>query len=89
MIISGENFKTKRLYLSVTKRLSCLKTTEQKKPRYQAVSQTLGKLWDVSEDHFLRLEEFTHSMLKPRGSHLSVDNLHYEMILKYCCGNEN
>ena len=39
----------------------------QKKPRYQIVFQNFGKSWDVSEDLFLQLEEFTSSMYKPRG----------------------
>ena len=60
----------------------------QKKPHYQIVFQNLGKSWDVSEDLFLPLEEFTCSMYKSRGSHLNVD-LRYKMVLKKFCGKEN
>ena len=28
-------------------------------------------------------------MYKPRGSHLTVDDLRYEMVLKKCCEKEN
>ena len=38
-----------------------------KKTRYQAVFKNLQKPWDVSENLFLQLEEFTCSMYKPRG----------------------
>ena len=34
----------------------------QKKTHYQAVFQNLEKSWDVSEDLFLLLKEFTCSM---------------------------
>ena len=61
----------------------------QKKPRYQIVFQNLGKSWDVSEDIFLQLEEFTCFMYKPKDRHLNVDDLCYEMVLKKCCGKEN
>ena len=54
----------------------------QKKPRYQAVFKSPKKSWDVSEDLFLQLEEFTCSMYKPRGSHLTADDLCYEMFKK-------
>ena len=57
----------------------------QKKPRYQAVFKIPKKSWDVSEDLFLQLEEFTCFMYKPRGSHLTVDDLRYELVLKKCC----
>ena len=61
----------------------------QKKSRYQAVFKNLKKLWDVSEDLFLQLEEFTCSTNKSRGSHLTVDDLRSDMVLKKCCGKEN
>ena len=61
----------------------------QKKSRYQAVFQNLKMSWDVSEDLFIQLEEFTCSMSKPRSSHLNVDDLRYEMVLKKCYGKEN
>ena len=41
----------------------------QKKPCYQAVFKNPKKSWDVLEDLFLQLEEFTGSMYKPKGSH--------------------
>ena len=56
----------------------------QRKPRYQAVFQNLEKSWDVLEHLFLQLEEFTYSMFKPRGSHLIVNDLCFEMVLKKC-----
>ena len=58
----------------------------QKKPHYQTVFKSPKKSWDVSEDLFLELEEFTCSMYKPRSSHLTSDDLRYEMVLKKCCG---
>ena len=61
----------------------------QKKPRYQDIFKNPKKSWDVLEDLFLQLEEFTCFMYKPRGSHLTVDDLRYEMVLKKCCGKEN
>ena len=61
----------------------------QKKPRYQAVFKNPKKLWDISEDFFLELEEFTCSTYKPRGSHLTVDDLRYELVLIKCCGKDN
>ena len=61
----------------------------QKKPRYQAVFKNPKKSWDTSEDLFLQLEEFTCSTYKPRGSHLTVDDLCYELVLIKCCGKEN
>ena len=61
----------------------------QKKSRDQAVFKSPKKSWDVSEDLFLQLEEFTCSMYKPRGSHLTTDDLRNEMVLKKCCGKEN
>ena len=61
----------------------------QKKSHHQTVFKSLKKSWDVSEDLFLQLEEFTCSMYKIRGSHLTVDDLCYEMVLKKCCGKEN
>ena len=61
----------------------------QKKPRYQAVFKSPKKSWDVSENLFLQLEEFTCSMYKPRSSNLTVDDLRYEIVLKKCCGKEN
>ena len=45
----------------------------QKKPHYQAVFKSPKKSWDVWEDLFLQLEEFTCSMYKPRGSHLTAE----------------
>ena len=54
----------------------------QKKTSYQTVFKSPKKLWEVSEDLFLQLEEFTCSIYKPRGSHLTVDDLCYEMVLK-------
>ena len=61
----------------------------QKKSRDQAVFKSPKKSWDVSEDLFLQLEKFTCFMYKPRGSHLTADDLRYEMVLKKCCGKEN
>ena len=47
------------------------------------------KSWNVSKNLFLQLKKFTCFMHKPKGSHLAVDNLRYEMVLKKCCGKEN
>ena len=61
----------------------------QKKPLYQAVFKSPKKSWNVSEDLFLLVEEFTCSMYKPTSSYLIVDDLRYEMVLKKCHGKEN
>ena len=60
----------------------------QKKPRYQAVSKNPKKSWDASEVLFLQVEVFTCSMYKPIGSHLTVDDLRYELVLIKYCGKE-
>ena len=61
----------------------------QKKPGYEAIFKNPKESWDVSEDLFLQLEEFTCSMYKPKSSHLTVDDLRQKMVLKKCCGKEN
>ena len=61
----------------------------QKKPCYQAVFKNPKKSWDMSEDLSLQLKEFACSMYKPRGSHRTVDDLCYELVLIKCCGKEN
>ena len=61
----------------------------QKKLCDETVFKNLKKSWDVSENLFLQLEEFTCSMYKPKDSHLTVDDLCYEIVLKKCCGKEN
>ena len=61
----------------------------QKKSHYHAAFKSPKKSWNVSEDLFLQLEDFTCSMYRPRGSHLTADDLRYEMVLKKCCGKEN
>ena len=63
----------------------------QKMPRFQSIFQSLGKSWDVSEDVFLHLEEFTCFMYKQKltkRNHVSVDDLRYDMIFEKCRSKE-
>ena len=58
----------------------------QKKPRHQVVFQNL-KIMECVKRPFSSTGRI-NSMHKLRGSHLSVNDLCIEMVLKKCCGKE-
>ena len=60
--------------------------TLQKKTKYQEVFKCLGESWEVTDDLFLALEEFTCSMYSTSTKTKEVDRLRYEMLESKCGG---
>lgn len=59
----------------------------QKQPRYQGVFQELGQSWEVTDDLFLQLQQFTCQMYRTKSGKVSkVDELRCSMLLEKCGG---
>ena len=59
----------------------------QKTPRFQGVFVTLGESWQVSEELFLQLEEFTCLMYEQKSGRIhGVNELRCAMLTERCGG---
>ena len=58
----------------------------QKKPKYQEVFSGLGESWEVTDDLFLALEEFTCIMYSAKTKTKEVNRLRYQMLELKCGG---
>ena len=59
----------------------------QKLPKYQPILADLGREWQVTEELFDGLEEFTCAIYG-RPKFKSVDSLRYTLIKEKCCGDD-
>ena len=60
----------------------------QRYPKYQAALLKLGNSWDVDEDLYAELEEFTCALYGRVGSK-DIDKLKYMLLKKKCKSSED
>lgn len=60
----------------------------QEKPRYQEIFAQLGEKWQVSDELFAGLEDFTCRMYKKTGRISDIDELRYVLLMSKCGGNK-
>jgi hypothetical protein len=60
----------------------------QAKPRFQEAFQSLGEKWEVTDNLYLALREFTCWMYKIAGGITKVDELRYILLVSKCGGEK-
>ena len=60
----------------------------QEKPRFQNIFNKLGEEWEVSDELYAGLEEFTCHMYKKTGCISDTDELRYKLLKSKCGGDK-